>query len=191
VASGIGGFANPLGWTAQGRALVYGDAGDKTLTDLWELPRAGGRAPLALLQSEFQEIQGQPSPDGRWIAYVSNESGRYNVYVRSLSGEGKWPVTAAGGLEPKWRGDGKELFYLASDRSLMAVTVNGRGSTFQVGTATRLFETRLSTLPNTSYTRNQYDVTADGQRFLINQPTGETSSSPIRVIVNWPAAVKK
>jgi Tol biopolymer transport system component len=156
---------------------------------LWEVPRFGDPAPVALVQSEFQEIQGQPSPDGRWLAYVSNESGRYEVYVRSLTGEGKWPVSTTSGLEPKWRRDGKEIFYLAADRSLMSVAVRSTASTFEVSTPTRLFETRMSTLPNTSYARNQYDVTPDGQRFLINQPWGDASASSITVVVNWQAAL--
>jgi hypothetical protein len=113
------------------------------------------------------------------------------VYVRSLTGEGKWPVSAAGGLEPKWRADGKELFYLAPDRSLMSVTLQSGGSALGVGTPTRLFETRLSTIPNSSFTRNQYDVTPDGQHFLINQPSGDASATPITVVVNWPAALNK
>jgi hypothetical protein len=125
------------------------------------------------------------------MAYVSNESGRYEVYVRSLTGDGKWPITATGGLEPKWRRDGKELYYLASDRSLMAVPVDGTSATFEAGAATRLFETRMSTLPNTSHTRNQYDVTPDGQRFLINQPFGETAASLITVVVNWTGLLEK
>jgi Tol biopolymer transport system component len=186
----VGPFANPLGWSRQGQALVYAHQRDKTLSDLGELPRPG-RQPVALLQSEFQEIQAQPSSDGRWMAYVSNESGRYEVYVRSLHGEGKWPVSAAGGLEPKWRRDGKELFYLAADRSLMSVTVRDTGSTLELSTPIRLFETRMSTIPNTSFTRNQYDVTADGQRFLVNQPPTEAAPAPISVIVNWPAALRR
>jgi serine/threonine protein kinase len=182
-------FGNPLGWSRQGRALVYGDQAARTLNNLWEVPRFGDPAPVALVQSEFQEIQGQPSPDGRWLAYVSNESGRYEVYVRSLTGEGKWPVSTTSGLEPKWRRDGKEIFYLAADRSLMSVAVRSTASTFEVSTPTRLFETRMSTLPNTSYARNQYDVTPDGQRFLINQPSGDASASSITVVVNWQAAL--
>jgi Tol biopolymer transport system component len=191
VLNELGGFANPLGWSRQGGVLVYAQQRNRTLSDLWELPGAGDPAPLACLRSDFQEIQGQPSPDGRWMAYVSNESGRYEVYVRSLNGQGKWPVSAAGGLEPKWRRDGRELFYLAADRSLMSVALRDTGPTLEIGTPTRLFETRMSTIPNTSYTRNQYDVTADGQRFLINQPPAEVSPAPISVIVNWQAAMTR
>jgi hypothetical protein len=113
------------------------------------------------------------------------------VYVRSATGKGKWSISASGGLEPKWRADGEELVYLANDRSLMSVTLQSGGSALGVGTPTRLFETRLSTVPNTGYTRNQYDVTPDGQHFLINQPSGDTSASPITVILNWPAALRK
>jgi Tol biopolymer transport system component len=183
-------FASPLGWSRRGQALLYAASNGKTLSDLWELPRSGNRAPVALLNSSFWEIQGQPSPDGRWLAYVSNESGNYEVYVRATNGEGKWPISSGGGLEPRWRSDSKELFYLAADRSLMSVVVHSTASTFAVGPPVRLLETRLSTVPNSSYTRNQYDVTPDGQRFLINQPSSETSAT-ITVVVNWPAAPKK
>jgi Tol biopolymer transport system component len=184
-------FASPLGWSHKGGALVYGTSTDQTLGDLWEVPRSGNRAPVALLTSRFWEIQGQPSPDGRWLAYVSNESGSYEVYVRSLSGEGKWRISAGGGLEPKWRRDGAELFYLAADRSLNSVPVRSTASTFDAGTPVRLFETRMSTIPNANYTRNQYDVAPDGQRFLINEPSGDASATPIMVVVNWPAALKR
>jgi Tol biopolymer transport system component len=183
-------FASPLGWSRQGNALLYAAADGQTLSDLWELPRSGNRAPVALLQSTFWEIQGQPSPDGRWLAYVSNESGNYEVYVRSLSGGGKWTISSGGGLEPRWRHDGGELFYLASDRSLMSVVMRSTASTLEVGPPVRLLETRMSTVPNSSYTRNQYDVAPDGQHFLISQPSGEASAS-ITVVVNWPAALKK
>jgi len=191
VLEGVGRFASPLGWSHDGRALLYATSSVGTLSDVWERSRAGSLSPVGLVQSRFWDIQGQPSPDGRWLAYVSNESGQYDVYVRSVTGEGKWTISSGGGLEPKWRRDSRELFYLAADRSLMSVAVHSTDSSLEVGRPVRLFETRLSTVPNANYTRNQYDVAPDGQRFLINEPSGDASASPITVVVNWPAAVKR
>jgi hypothetical protein len=125
------------------------------------------------------------------MAYVSNESGRNEVYVRPFaSGEGKSQVSVGGGIEPTWRSDGKELFYLAPDRNLMAVPIK-TGSTVEASAPVRLFETAMSSLIMPGYTRNQYVVTADGQRFLINLPAEGASPSPITVVINWTAALKK
>jgi hypothetical protein len=125
------------------------------------------------------------------MAYVSRESGESDVYVRPFpSGEGKWQVSAHGGREPQWRGDGKELFYLATDQNLMAVAIKA-DSTFEPSVPKVLFETRRFGIPPNITVRNQYVATADGQRFLINQHVGGTSSSPITVVVNWTAGLKK
>jgi hypothetical protein len=153
--------------------------------DVWIVPLAGDRTPVPVLRTEFNERQGQLSPDARWIAYVSDESSQNDVYVRPFpSGGGKWRVSTNGGVEPAWRRDGKELFYLASDRALMSVAMK-TGSTVEIGPPVRLFETRMSVLTSSGYTRNQYVVTADGQRFLINQPPAAAPPSPITVVLNW------
>ncbi len=105
------------------------------------------------------------------------------------SGEGKWPISVDGGTEPAWRADGKELFYLAPDRYMMAVPITA-SSPLQPGTPQRLFEAPVSSNITSSYTRNQYIVTGDGQRFLINEPVGRTSFSAVTVVVDWIAALK-
>jgi hypothetical protein len=121
---------------------------------------------------------------------VSDESSQNDVYVRPFpSGEGKWRVSTNGGVEPTWRRDGKELFYLAPDRALMSVAMK-TGSTVEVGPPARLFNTRMSVLTSSGYTRNQYVVTGDGQRFLINEPPTAAPPSPITVVLNWTAALK-
>jgi serine/threonine protein kinase len=189
--SHAGSMGLPLGWSRDGRALIFHDAGSKMDLDLWLLPLDRDRKPVPLLQTEFREAQAQLSPDGRWFAYASNESGRNEVYVRAFpSGEGRHQISTQGGLEPTWRGDGKELFYLAADRTLMSVPVT-TGSTFEAGLPVRLFETRMSPLLNAGYTRNQYVVSADGQRILINQPPPSLPPSPITVVVNWTAALAR
>jgi hypothetical protein len=134
------------------------------------------------------ETRAQFGPDGRWVAYQSNESGRNEVYVAPFPGPGgKWQVSTAGGGSPRWRRDGTELFYVALDGKLMAAAVSSRGSTFDVGAVRALFNGRM---------RDQllgipYDVTADGQRFLVNTLVEQTAPSSITLVVNWPSLLKK
>jgi Tol biopolymer transport system component len=189
---GVSSFAaSPLGWSPDGRQLIYQSHGPQWTIDVWTLSLTSGTKPAPALNSPFDEGQAQLSPDGRWTAYVSNESGRFEVYVRAFpSGDGKQQVSTAGGLEPRWRGDGRELFYLSSDRHLMSVSVQS-GARLPTSPPSPLFETRMSNVFNPSYTRNQYVVSADGNRFLINQPASGTSSSPITVVFNWPTLVKR
>ena len=182
---------NPLDWSPDGCCLLY-QARPRTAvgSDLWLLPLQGNRPATPVFQTPFLEAQGRFSPDGRWLAYVSNESGRNEVYVRAFpSGESKRQVSSQGGIEPMWRRDGKELFYLALDRKLMTAPVS-TGSSFEAAPPVALFETRMSILLTAAYSRNQYVVSADGQRFLINQPRADAPSSPITVVVNWPATLK-
>jgi serine/threonine protein kinase len=178
----------PNDWSADGRFLLYQTIGDpKTGTDLWVLPLSGDRKPILFLQTEFNEARPAMSPDGKWIAYHSNESGISQVYVRPFPGPGgKYQVSTTSGTRARWRRDGKELYYLGTDSRLMAVEVNSNGQTFVVGAVRPLFETRAVT-----GTTNAYDVTADGKRFLVNTVTGQALSSPITLVVNWDAELKK
>ena len=171
-------------WSPDGGAVLFFTAAADG-TDLFVLPLTGARKPTALQQTPFSETRGRFSPDGRWIAYQSNESGRAEVYVASLAAAGgKWQISTTGGGFPRWRRDGSEIFYLAADNRLMAASVNGRGSSFEVGMVTPLFLTRA---PAGGY---QYDVSADGQRFLVNS-VREADSTPVTVVVNWTAALNK
>ena len=147
---------------------------------------AEGRKPVPFLQGDFNESQGQFSPDGRWIAYVSDESGGQQVYVQSFpTPTGQRQISTEGGTQPRWRRDGKELFYLAPDRKLMAVTVK-TGATFEADAPRAMFQTEL----NVAALRQSYAVSADGNRFLLNTSLG-TESPPITVVLNWPALLKK
>ena len=176
----------PSDWSSDGRFLAYFRTDPKTKLDQWVLPLFGDRNPIHLLHSEFNESQGQFSPDGRWIAYVSDESETPQVFVQSFPAlTGKWQVSTNGGTQPRWRRDGKELFYLAPDRKLMAVTVK-TVDVFERATPQPLFDT---TLPPDS-TRQSYSVSADGQRFLLPVPV-ETNSSPFTIILNWTALLKR
>jgi hypothetical protein len=140
------------------------------------------------MQTQFNEGDGWLSPDGRWIAYSSNESGVGELYVAPFPGPGGTVrVSSAGGRNPRWRRDGTEIFYLAPDNKLMAAAVNGRGSKFEIGAIRPLFETRVAVGAGI----RRYDVSADGQRFLINTVPEQAESAPIAVVVNWTAGLKK
>ena len=148
----------------------------------------GDHKPFPYLQTGFNLGNAQLSPDGRWVAYTSNESGRYEIYVQSFPEPGaKAQVSLEGGNQPRWRRDGKELFYMAADRRLMAVPIT-TGAALQPGPPAVLFETHL--LESTVYVPAQYDVAPDGQRFLLNVAK-QTTAVPVTVMLNWPAAIRK
>jgi hypothetical protein len=160
--------------------------GGSTGNDLFLLPTFGDRKPLPFLNTQFNESEGKFSPDGRWIAYQSNESGRNEVYVAPFPGPGgKWQVSTGGGLQPRWRRDGSEIFYIDPRGNVMAAPVNGKGSSFEIGVIKQLFAARTKPI------RRSYDVSADGQRFLINTLPEQMMSAPITVVVNWTAGLKK
>ncbi len=193
-------------WSQDG-FLLYTEIAPKTGADLWYLPSDGGGErnanPVKLLQTEFDESFGQISPDGRWIAYVSNESGRYEVYVRSFpSGAGKWQVSLTGTAsgttqQPRWSRDGKELFYVTGSGgmlTLMAAPVrvglgpgSGAATVFETGAPKPLFNVRVNSF-HPAVGTFFYSVSKDGQRFLINHV--DAASEPVlNVIVNWAQAV--
>jgi Tol biopolymer transport system component/predicted Ser/Thr protein kinase len=174
-----------MDWSADGAQLLYGELGGSR--DLWLLDVDGGRPAVPIVRTAFEETDGQFSPDGRWIAYTSDESGRNEVYVTTSRGgtepRPRWPVSNLGGRLPRWRGDGKELYYLAADnRSVVSVDIRPSADGIQAGTPRRLFSS--STALAGGYTRVSYDVTPDGQRFLVQEPT-RLQASPLNVFVNW------
>jgi hypothetical protein len=190
----------PLDWSGDGRILLYGTQDPKTnnASDLWALPMMGDRKPFPVVQTSFDEIEGQFSPDARWLAYASNESGRYEIYIRPFPEPGgKWQVSTAGGTQPRWRRDGRELFYVAPDARLMAVPIRPaqNARTSDVGAPVTLFPTRLASgAPNIAaagpLARAQYAVAADG-RFLMIVAGDEAVTSPITIVQNWDAGLKK
>jgi eukaryotic-like serine/threonine-protein kinase len=178
-------------WSRDGRFLIYRQNDPQTKSDVWVLPMAGnGEAqPFPVLRTEANEVGAALSPDGRWLAYASDESGRYEVYVRSFPGGGSQrQVSTGGGNHPRWRRDGRELFYYAADGKMMAVPVE-RAERFEVGAALALFEFRAGNV--LTGLRAPYAVTADGQRFLINAVVDTEPNAPLTVVVNWAAEVKK
>jgi hypothetical protein len=148
------------------------------------LPLFGEQKPYAFLQTQFSEQYPQFSPDGHWVAYVSNESGNDEVYVARFDNPvQKWRISTTGGTRPRWRRDGKELFYVAADNSLMVMPIKSDDS-FEAAAPVRLFKLN-------SIVENAYDVTADGQRFLVNSGVMETQSPPFVVTLNWTADLKR
>ncbi len=179
----------PDSWSPDGKFLLYESLGSNRTSDLFILPLTGDRKPFPLLQTQFGGTDdGQISPDGRWVAYGSNESGKNEVYVAPFPGPGgKWQISTAGGTKPRWRHDGSEIFYLTPDSKLMVASVSGKGASFDVGVVKQLFATRVVTFAGFY----QYDVSADGQRFLINTTPEQAASAPITVVLNWTAGLKK
>jgi hypothetical protein len=176
----------PSSWSRDGRFLLYMGSGPGTGNDLLVLPLTGDRKPFPFLQTPFTEMFGQFSPDGRWVAYVSDESRRQDVYIAPFPGPGgKWLVSTGGGTQPRWRADGLEVFYLAPDNKMMAAEVRTRGAAAEVDAVRALFDVRAR--PGGSV----YAVSADGKRFLVNSLSEQTAQPPMTVVVNWPGAMRK
>ena len=174
-------------WSPDGKFILMDLYDDKGGLDLWVLPLFGDGKPYALLNSPFQEGQGHFSPDGKWFAYTSNESGRNEVYVRRFPQcDNQVQISTGGGAQPHWRKDNRELFYMGSDRKLMAVDVK-LGTTAEVGTPKALFSTQVVRYE----APNRYAVSGDGQRFLVNSAVEQTNPTPITVVLNWTALLKK
>jgi Tol biopolymer transport system component len=183
----------PYSWSLDGRFIVYRSINTKGINEVWVLPLFGDRKAFPFLQSEqINQLLPKLSPDGHWLAYVSNESGRFEVYVQSFpKARGKWQISNSGGIHPRWARDGKELFYFALDGKLTTVPVKG-DSALEVGPPKALFDPYMLGGARTMLGfRHQYDVSPDGQRFLINVPVAEESSSPITLVLNWTAGLKK
>jgi eukaryotic-like serine/threonine-protein kinase len=174
----------PLDWSRDGHNLLY-----LAPPDLWVYSFADGKSRL-FLKANASLNNGQFSPDGKWVAYSSNESGRWEVYVTSFpDARGKWQVSTNGGGQPRWRGDGKEIYFLSSDEKLMAASVDTK-TEFEPGTPTVLFQTdpreRVATTEVIIY-----DVSRDGQRFLVNTNYNNGSAHPISVVLNWKPEMRK
>jgi serine/threonine protein kinase len=179
-------------WSKDGRFLLFTNASPKTGNDIWTLPNpglaSGDAKPMPLLATQFNEQDAQVSPDGRWIAYQTNESGASDIYVRPISDEGngggaKWLISKGLSLYPRWRSDGKEIFYATPNLDIMAVDID-TSKGFQAGTPRRLF-----TAPPPLLTV-RWSMTADAKRFLfITTPNGGRPA-PFTVVLNWAAGLK-
>jgi Tol biopolymer transport system component len=180
----------PSDWSRDGRFLLYTDLQEGNALHLWVLPMSEDRKPDRLLSGSSADIEGQFSPDGHWVAYSSNESGRWQVYVAPFPGPAnKYQISTEGGQQPRWRRDGKELFFLSRDRKLMAVSLR-TGPPFEFSEPTPLFETHAHE-PITAEEFFTYDNSADGRRFLINVNAEQTPPRPVDIILNWTSQLKK
>ena len=175
----------PEDWSSDGRSIVYiSPQGGRRF---WVLPMVDDGKPSVLIDTPFVKDEPHFSPDGQWLAYYSDESGRAEVYVQPFPGPGeRVRVSTDGGSQPRWKKDGSELFYLSLDGKMMAATIK-YGRTLQVDVPKILFQTPITVAtPNI----DQYDVTADGQRFVVLAPVEGDTQSPITVVLNWTAGLK-
>ncbi|MEP6995214.1 MAG: hypothetical protein ABI968_11880, partial [Acidobacteriota bacterium] len=181
---------HPEDWSPDGRFLSFGvvQANARDL-QIWILDMAGERhvAPFAKEPAAWDQANSRFSPDGRWVAYNSDETGRSEVYVQAFPGPGgKWQASTSGGSLPIWRPDGKELFYLSLDNTVMAVPVVTDG-TFRAGSPAALFPVNLKLLNQ----NRVYDVSPDGSRFLVNSQSADPGSPPLELLVHWTALLGK
>jgi eukaryotic-like serine/threonine-protein kinase len=177
----------PMDWSRDGRFLLYDAIHPQRGVDIWALPLEEGRKPREVVQTDFNERQAQFSPDGKWIAYQSDKTGRFEIYLRPFPGPGSdSPVSADGGAQVRWNPNGRELFFIAPDDRLMAVPIRffSDREPAELGSPRALFATNVgSAAINTN--RQQYMVSPDGQSFVMNSVVGEATTSPISVILNW------
>ena len=174
-------------WTPDGRTLLFIQQPSDGVQSVWALaPESGGEAE-PILNTGFSVDEPQVSPDGRWLAYASQESGRSEVYVEPFRREGeRVRVSVEGGGAPKWRGDGKELFFVTPDARLMSVGFQAVADRPEVGLPVELFE--LAGFTALYY--DDYAPSADGQRFLVKRPVGEARRTRMHVITNWPSLLE-
>jgi hypothetical protein len=193
-------------WSQDGQFIVYSEGDSKTKGNLWYLPMGDSatasanpadRKRVVFLHSPFDELQGQLSPDSRWMAYMSNVSGQREVYVQPFpAADNEVPISTAGGEQPRWRGDGKELFYLAADGKITSVpiaTTAGPKPSLKAGAPMPLFDAHSVSGNNNAYFN--YDVTADGKRFLVAASNAATTltgaTPPLTMRINWNMESKK
>ena len=174
----------PLSWTRDRRYILLRRDGAKGGSDLVAVTTGSEPREVVVLQSQYTQTEGQFSPDGTWVAFGSNESGRPEVFVQSFpEGRGRTQVSTAGGSQVRWSGDGKEIFYVAPDGKMMAASIAFAGQSPDVKLPVPLFQTHLATGINVLGLKPQYAVSRDG-RFLLNTAI-ESASAPIVVSVNW------
>jgi eukaryotic-like serine/threonine-protein kinase len=194
-----GASASLTEWTRDGRFLMFAKATPETGFDLWMLPLQGDHKPFPFLRTQFNEVGARVSPDGRWIAYLSDETGKNEIYVKRFVAEpdggasaaaGKWLISRSGGNGMiHWRNDGKELYYLAPGGKMMAVEVSVTSSGFHTGDPKALFSIPEAFVRSSPTPGNLGDITPDGKRFLFALPVQQTDE--FTVILNWETVLKK
>ena len=189
----------PQDWSHDGKYLLYAVA-ERNKVDLWVLPmtvKPSDAKPILYLTSQFNQLQARFSPDGRWVAYESNESGKNEVYVRpfnpgggSVAGDGKWMISNGNGMQPRWRRDGKQILYWNSTGKLMAVDVDTSGSSIKAGIPMPLFDLPIGG-PGTGGLTNLWDLTPDGGQILASTEIGSAATTPITIVLNWQSVLTK
>jgi hypothetical protein len=175
---------NPWDWSRDSKYILF-----RRANELWYCSWPE-RVPKPLLMEKWTARNAQFSPDGRWVAYASNETGNMEIYVSSFpNADGKWQVSTTGGQEPRWRGDGKELFYLSAEGKMMAVAIKA-GARFEAGSPVALFQTHRRA-PVSAQDFFSYDVTADGQKFLVLTKVNESNAAPLSILLNWSSELEK
>ena len=175
----------PYGWSAVGDFVSYAELPE---SGLLLLPMSGDRQPTSYLRTAFAEAEGIPSPDGRWMAYRSDESGEDRVYVRRVPpSDGQWLISTSQGSFPRWKADGRELYYVTDGTQLMAVDIDAAGDAPIIGIPRPLFQVPFRQTPAP---RNVFDVTPDGQRFLVNTVVEGAGAAPITWVLNWTAELE-
>jgi serine/threonine protein kinase len=183
----------PTDWSRDGKWIIFGLQAVTTRPDIWALPLSGDRKAFPVVQTPANEVEGQLSPDARWLAYVASESGDTQVYVQSFpKADFRTRISTSGGSMPRWRSDGKEIFYISKESRLIAVPI-AAAETFHVGDPKVLFEIQLAEIaqPPTNGAEFVYSVSPDGQRFLVNSLADAQPQQPITVILNWHSLLKK
>ncbi len=180
----------PIDASSDGRYLVYSHrllADPRSNVDIWVLPLSGGGKPFPIVQTPFDDLNPAVSPTGKWMAYQNNESGRPEIYITAFPGGGaRWQVSTSGGADARWRGDGKELFFLDPTDNLMAVDVDTSGGTPRLGAPHALFQAI-----GVQRQVGTYVVTRDGKRFLVNSGSTKQGTEPLTLVLNWTAELKK
>jgi len=182
-------FDTPSSVSPDGRYIVYlrNDPKSDTGLDIWALPLFGDQKPFPVVATKFSDVTPAFSPDGKWLAYANNETGRHEVYIQPFpTGPGRYQVSTAGGAWPSWRKDGKELYFFSTDQQMMAVDLSQKGASLQLGTPHALF--KATTVSGTS---GPYTVSADGKKFVMNTVTPQSITEPLTLVTNWPADLKQ
>jgi dipeptidyl aminopeptidase/acylaminoacyl peptidase len=188
----VDGIQQPMDASPDGRYLVYNDANRATIRDIWLLPLSPAAQPRPYLRTTAVEQDARVSPDSRWIAFMSSESGKAEVYVAPIDDpDARRRVSADGGLAPRWRGDGRELVYVDLNDTIMALDFGG-GTGAKPGRPRPLFSAgRLHRNPGGGFGEPYYDMALDGQSFLVNRIVHDAAVEPITVVLNWPSLLGK
>lgn len=170
---------HPTDWSPDGRVLLFEQANSASAADVWALPLQGDRTPRPYLATRFSETDGHFSADGKWVAYMSDESGRNEIYVQSFpDAHAKLQISTRGGVSPRWARSGRELYFLSRDRQLMAVTIE-LTNPLRIGPSVALFDTSVD------LGESRYAAAGDGKRFLLSVGSPETKAASLLVVVNW------